>query len=450
MKNSFLKWSIAFVLVSLFGCTNSDGNGNSNTTVVPLVPSNLTGTLVNNQVVLTWYDNSTIETGFKIDRMVGTGSWEINYATCGADIVTYTDASVLAGTTYTYRIYSFNAVGPSVNYSNLFTITVPILNTPPVLTTLEMSYLTMTSSNSGGIIISDGGSPITNRGVVWNNLPNPTIDLTTKTSNDFYNDATFISQINGLISNTVYYVRAYATNGVGTSYGNQITFTTLPNSINVTGPTMIDIDGNLYQSVTNFDQTCIKTNLNVSKYSDGTPIPQVTDPTEWDNLTTGAWCYLFNNTANGTIYGKIYNWYALAGIYNAASANDPTLRKKLAPTGWHVLTEEDWYVLVTCLGGSEVAGGKLKATGDSSAGTGLWLSPNYMATNESGFTGLPCGGRSYNGEFSSGGSGAGWWTFSDRLFSDSCPYGLLRFITASATTEFSVKRIGHYVRCVKD
>lgn len=83
-------------------------------------------------------------------------------------------------------------------------------------------------------------------------------------------------------------------------------------------------------------------NLDVTTYMDGTPIPQVTDPTAWANLTTGAWCYYNNLAASNATYGKLYNWYAVAGIYDAASLANPTLRKKLAPTGWHIPTDAEW------------------------------------------------------------------------------------------------------------
>src|SRR5688572_17249890 len=72
------------------------------------------------------------------------------------------------------------------------------------------------------------------------------------------------------------------------------------------------------------DQDWMVKNLDVDHYRNGDPILQVTDPNEWDVLTTGAWCYIYNNTASGDIYGKLYNWYAV---------NDP---RGLAPTGWHV------------------------------------------------------------------------------------------------------------------
>jgi uncharacterized protein (TIGR02145 family) len=114
-------------------------------------------------------------------------------------------------------------------------------------------------------------------------------------------------------------------------------------------------------------------NLDVLTYRNGDLIPQVKDSTAWAALTTGAWCY-FNNDPSGygAIYGKIYNWYAV---------NDP---RGLAPLGWHIATSDEFETLRNALGGSAVAGGKLKT-----AGTGRWISPNTGATNESGFSALP-------------------------------------------------------------
>ncbi|MCX6183973.1 MAG: fibronectin type III domain-containing protein, partial [Flavobacterium sp.] len=283
MKNRFLQFSIATLVVLFFGCsTSSDGNGNSTTTVVPIVPTNLTAVLVNNQVLLNWNDSSTNEMGFKIDRKEGTAAWSVNYATVANDIETYTDAAVTAGSTYTYRVYSYNSVGPSLGYSNPITVTISTAITLATLTTTAVSGITTTAAATGGTITSDGGAAIIARGIVWSNLPNPTIDLPTQTSDDS-GIGTFTSTISGLNPNWDYHVRAYATNSAGTAYGNEITFTTLQNStaINVPGPNVTDIDSNTYQSVTNCGLTFTKQNLNVSKYSDGTAIPQVTDPTAW-------------------------------------------------------------------------------------------------------------------------------------------------------------------------
>jgi len=140
-------------------------------------------------------------------------------------------------------------------------------------------------------------------------------------------------------------------------------------------------------------------NLDVSTYRNGDPIPQVTDPIQWLNLTTGAWCYYNNDPANGAIYGKLYNGYAV------------TDSRGLAPQGgWHIPTLTEWNTLSTYLGGDAIAGGKMKETG-----TTHWNSPNTGATNSSGFTGLP-GGINLNtegGEFDEINIGGYWWT-SDR------------------------------------
>ena len=130
------------------------------------------------------------------------------------------------------------------------------------------------------------------------------------------------------------------------------------------------------------DQTWALKNLDVDTYADGTAIPQVTDPVEWAGLTTGAWCYYNNDPANGAIYGKLYNFYAIS---------DP---RGLAPVGYHVPTDNELINLITFLGGGAVAGGPLKEIG-----TTHWNSPNTNATNSSGFTSLPGGTRSNVGSF---------------------------------------------------
>ena len=194
--------------------------------------------------------------------------------------------------------------------------------------------------------------------------------------------------------------------------------------------------------------------MNVSKYSDGTPIPQVTDPTQWANLTTGAWCYYNNNnTVNGPVYGKLYNWYAVAGIYDATSAANPALRKKLAPTGWHIPSDAEWSTLINCLDPNadevnniNVAGGKMKE-----AGTAHWISPNTGATNESGFTGLPGNLRRSSGTFSdTEPNGYGYWWSSLESDTKNAWCRKLRYHDVNAVRFYRLKRDGLSVRCVKD
>jgi len=213
---------------------------------------------------------------------------------------------------------------------------------------------------------------------------------------------------------------------------------------------LTDIDGNVYESVTICNQTWTKSNLNVSKYSDGTPIPQVTNPKQWINLTTGAWCYFNNDPANEFVYGKLYNWYAVAGIYDAASLGNPLLRKKLSPSGWHIPTDIEWTTLTNCLGGREVAGGKMKETGIS-----LWQSPNIDATNSSGFSGLPGGYRSYIGGFGEAGSfgligSLGYWWTATEYNNVTSWWRNLDYNSSSIGRYGFEKQDGLSVRCVKD
>ena len=183
-------------------------------------------------------------------------------------------------------------------------------------------------------------------------------------------------------------------------------------------------------------------NLDVTTYSDGTVIPEVSDPTQWAALTTGAWCYYNNTTANGTTYGKLYNWYAVAGIWDEASKTDATLRKKLAPTGWHVPTDAEWTTLTTFLGGQSVAGGAMKATT-------LWNSPNTSATNSSGFTGLPGGLRDELGTFIDIGTLGHWWSSSE-FDTTHALFLALDYNNGSVFRTDFLKTYGFSVRCLRD
>jgi uncharacterized protein (TIGR02145 family) len=185
------------------------------------------------------------------------------------------------------------------------------------------------------------------------------------------------------------------------------------------------------------------TNLDVSTYRDGTAIPRVEDGATWEKLTTGAYSYYNNDsTTYAAIYGKLYNWYAVAGIHD----NDPnTANKTLAPEGWHVPTDSEWTMLTDYLGGESVAGGKMKE-----AGLAHWKSPNAGATNESGFSGLPGGLRDSNGTFYSIGSYGHWWSSSEHNTTNAWYRNLNTFRMAISSGTFINKVNGHSVRCLRD
>jgi uncharacterized protein (TIGR02145 family) len=409
--------------------TSSDGNGNSTTTVVPFAPSNLTGTVASTtQINLSWTDNSTNETGFKIERKTGTGTYTI-IGTTATDITSFSDTGLTPSTSYTYRVYSNNSVGNSLTYSNELTLTTASLINLPTLTTTVVSSINTTTAISGGTISSDGGASIIARGVCWSTSSNPNISLNTKTINGTGIGA-FTSNITGLVANTTYYIKAYATNSVGTAYGTELSFTTL----NIPNVTATDVDGNVYQTVTICNQVWTKSNLNVSRYRNGDIITQVISPSQWVNLTTGAWCYYNYNSANGTVYGKLYNWYAV---------NDP---RGLAPQGWHIPSDTEWITLSNCLGGELSAGSKMKEIG-----TTHWISPNTDATNSSGFTALPAGCNMNNGVFANLGSQAFFWSSTEN--SSATYYAKSRFLIYNNTylANDQVEKYQAYsIRCVKD
>ena len=93
----------------------------------------------------------------------------------------------------------------------------------PILTTTAISSITTTSAASGGTIIDEAGSTVTSKGLCWSTSPNPTISNSLTTISGAGN---FTSSLTGLSSTTTYYVRAWATSGNGTAYGNQLSFTT--------------------------------------------------------------------------------------------------------------------------------------------------------------------------------------------------------------------------------
>jgi uncharacterized protein (TIGR02145 family) len=329
MKKFF--FLLTCITIVLYSCTTDNTN---TTTVVPIAPSGLTATVVSTtQVNLSWTDNSTNESGYKIQRKTTGGNFA-DVGSTGVDIATFIDQGLTSNTSYTYRVYAFNAAGNSLQYSN------------------EVSVTTNSSSS---------------------NICEVTI-------------------------------------------GRQI-------------------------------WSC--KNMNVSTYRNGDPIPQVTDPTQWATLTTGAWCHYNNDPAIGAIYGKLYNWYALI---------DP---RGLAPQGWHVASASDWNKLVkyidngadtTCqsCNQSSTAGGMLKETGLTH-----WQSPNTGSTNSYSFSALPSGFRAtetqpINCVYLNIQTEASWWVLHSNI-STSTSARFLHYDRSELFSDTGGNKInGHSVRIVKD
>ncbi len=195
-------------------------------------------------------------------------------------------------------------------------------------------------------------------------------------------------------------------------------------------PKVTDIEGNTYEIVEIGSQTWMAENLKTTKYNDGTDIPNVTDNTEWRNLTSPAYSWYNNDEATyAETYGALYNWHAVE-------------TSKLCPAGWHVPTRGEWQTLISYVGGIP-GGGELKE-----AGTAHWSSPNTGATNESGFTGLPGGVRSETSK--SFGINGLWWSSSGYSSTDSYSGMYLYHDTPDAHSGINVKWQGMSIRCISD
>jgi uncharacterized protein (TIGR02145 family) len=460
--------------------------------------------------------------------------------------------------------------------------------TAPILSTVPVTNIAATLASGGGNITSEGGASVTARGVCWSTTTGPTTALSTKTT-DGTGAGSFTSSITALTAGTVYFVKAYATNSVGTTYGNEITFTTstppstvpgaptigtatagnaqatvtftapinnggsaitgytvtsspggiifngtaspitaidltngtsytftvtaqnrigtslvssasnsvtpstvpdaptinkatagnaqatvtffennnggsaitgytvtsnpggltatgIASPITVTGLTngtaytftvtatnangtsgakfasnsviplapVIDIDGNVYNTVAIGTQTWLSENLKTTKYNDGTVIPIVTDNTAWGALATPAYCWYNNDaTTYKATYGALYDGYTVDAASNG--------NKNVCPTGWHVPTEAELSTLTNYLISANFGYiGISTAIGKSMASTSGWTTdPNagnvgndQVSNNSSGFTAFPSGGRSPSGPYGSIGEYAGWWSSS--------------------------------------
>lgn len=337
---------------------------------------------------------------------------------------------LVPGTYYYVRAYATNSSGTS--YGNQRTFTSEPVQAPAVVTTI-VSSVTLSSAISGGNITNDNGAPVTDRGICWNTTGNPSI-LGPKTS-DGDGNGSFTLSISGLQAETIYYIRAYATNSVGTGYGSQRAFST----------STTDIDGNIYPTVIIGTQLWMQTNLKTTKLNDYTDIlyfPYVPDTNAWLNLYTPAYCWYGDSQANRESFGGIYNWYTVE-------------TGKLCPSGWHVPTDNDFKILEIYLGmppdTANLGGWRGVGIGTQLKSPESW-DTGIAGTNSSGFT-AKGGGYKFGvlGTYCDIGKVSYWWT-STLHWSDATKalYRRLDYDNAKVFREGVIKAGGKYVRCLKD
>lgn len=211
------------------------------------------------------------------------------------------------------------------------------------------------------------------------------------------------------------------------------------------GTKLKDIDGNYYDVVEIGIQTWMAENLKVTRYNDGTSIPNVNDKITWADLTTGAYCDYNNDANNGKIFGHLYNFYVVTNL------------KKVCPAGWHAPSDDEWKTLEMYLGMTQQQanikyaergtneGGKLKEKG-----TTHWLAPNTGATNSSGFTALPGMYVNERGDHATPAFHGGfWWTSTSSQTKLGCYRGL-HYDNSTVWSSFTNYTMGFSLRCVKD
>lgn len=248
--------------------------------------------------------------------------------------------------------------------------------TLPTVSTDPIGSITGFSALSGGDVTSQGGSPVIERGVCWNTSGNP--DKDDSRSSDGSGTGQFTSQLTGLSPNTTYFVRAYATNSIGTGYGEQREFST-ESVVVETGSITDTRDSKTYQTVKVGEIWWLAENLNYQ-------------------TNEGSYCYN-NQNANCSSYGRLYDWET------AISA---------CPPGWYLPSDEEWKEMEMILGMSQEDANDENWRHDGSIAIRMksvsgWFS-NGNGTNESKLNVMPAGFRDGDGTYSYLGQEARFWT----------------------------------------
>lgn len=385
------------------------------TTSTFTVSSNVNANHVNTTVTIEYGTADTYGSSVSFSQNPVTGS--VNTP------VSITVSSLNPGTTYHFRVKAENSVG--ITYSN--DVAVTTLGQIPLATTRAASHLYPSATYLNGTVSANYLSTTVTfeygtTAALGSSIPAVQSPLSGSTA------AAVNATLTGLTDGTTYHFRVKAENSLGVSYGNILTF--VPEA----APTTVtDIEGRVYPVVLIGTQYWMAENLKTTKYNDNTNITNVTSSSDWIALTSPAYCWYENDAATyKDTYGALYNFYAVA-------------TGKLCPSGWHVPSNDEFTLLTDYLGGADIAGGKLKETG-----TTHWTSPNATATNESDFTALPAGDRTFDGSFTGTGVFGVWWT--------STPYNEIKPWYRSVSKDHgmvfvgngSENYLGFSIRCIRD
>ncbi len=313
-----------------------------------------------------------------------------SHTTDGSGVGSFT--SSLTGLTdgVTYYVRAYATIDEGTSYGNEVSFTTLSL---PVLTTNNPTNVTSNTVTLGGNISNQGADSVTEKGVCYGLTANPTIAGNHKIVGSGI--GSFSCNLTGLNAGTTYYVRAYATNGRGTAYGAQKTFTTA--SFTCGTSTMMDIDSNIYHTVLINDQCWMKENLRTTRYSSGAAIALGSDISS----TTAYRYYPDDNNTIVNTYGYLYNW---AAVMNGSLSDNavPSGVQGICPTGWHVPSDAEWTAMTTYVSNqlqylcnensANIAKALASTTGWSSSTNSCAVGNNPSSNNATGFSVMPAGG----------------------------------------------------------
>ena len=313
----------------------------------------------------------------------------------------------------------------------------------PTVSTVTVSNITATSAICGGNVTSAGSSTVTARGVCWSTSHNPTVN--SNHTSDGSGTGSFTSNITGLLAGTTYYVRAYATNVVGTSYGSEVSFTTSTLITCGTG-TVTDYDGNVYTTVQIGQQCWMKENLRSTHYANGTAIAS-------GSGTSSTIAYYYPVSGN-FYYGNLYNWKVVMGNASSSAAN-PSGVQGICPNGWHVPSDAEWNQLTSYVSSQSeylcsnnttyIAKALASTTGWTSYTDTCVVGNTQSSNNATGFGALPAG--YYTGSYLFVGASANFWSSTEASSSGAWYRNLYNYSPAVGRSGYG-KGYGYSVRCL--
>ncbi|MHA8055528.1 FISUMP domain-containing protein [Aquirufa nivalisilvae] len=359
MNFKYLKYSIFSIIPLIIGCQKLEWNNpfDTNSEKSLFTPTNLTAQQVNNTIKLTWTETNSNISGYTIYKQIDNGSL-ITLATLSKGITNFLDNSLNLGKSHKYRVVA--TAGSNISNATETTITPSGLPIVSSVNVISKTYSTISISISN---FDDQGAAIQKKGLCWsysNVLPTIQNNIT----NDGSGNSSFNTKLTSILNNQPVYIRAYATNSWGTSYGPTINLTLSLNSAN---SVVKDVENNSYPTVKIGDQIWMAKNLTTSKYNNGTPIPNITDQNQWISTKNGAYSDFANNPNNVPNYGHLYNYFSIVDS------------RGVCPTGFHIPSKSEFETLISYLEGPTKAAQMLKESG-----TTYWDKP--FGNNLSGFS----------------------------------------------------------------